>query len=169
MCSIEDKMRYPIQSSQLQALNPCPLFLAIPWTVMTYNSSVQLLSCVWLFVTPWTAACQGSLSSPTHRVYPNSCPLRRWCLQPSHPLSSLLLPPSILPSIRVFSNESILHIRWPQYWSFSFSISPSNEHSGLISFRMDWMDLFAVQGTLKSLTQHLGLVTKETQNKAAFE
>ena len=75
-------------------------------------------------------------------------------IQPSHTLSSLLLPPSIFPSIRVFSNESVLHIRWPKYWSFSFSISPSNEYSGLISFRIDWLDLLAVQGTLKSLLQH---------------
>ena len=75
-------------------------------------------------------------------------------IQPSHPLSSLLLPPSIFPSIRVFSNESVLHIRWPKYWSFSFSISPSNEYSGLISFRMDWLDLLSVQGTLKNLFQH---------------
>ena len=75
-------------------------------------------------------------------------------IQPSHPLSSLLLLPSIFPSIRVFSNESVLHIRWPVYWSFSFNISPSNEYSGLISFRMDWVDLLAVQGTLKSLLQH---------------
>ena len=75
-------------------------------------------------------------------------------IQPSHPLSSPLLLPSIFPSIRVFWNESVLRIRWPKYWSFSFNISPSNEHSGLISFRMDWLDLFAVQGTLKSLLQH---------------
>ena len=79
-------------------------------------------------------------------------------IKPSHPLlpasPSLLLPPSIFPSITVFSNESILHIRWPKYWSFSFSISPSNEYSGLISFRMDWLDFLAVQGTLKSLLQH---------------
>jgi len=75
-------------------------------------------------------------------------------IQPSHPLSSLLLPPSIFPSIRVFSNKSGLHIRCPKYWSFSFSISPFNEYSGLISFRMDWLDLLAVQGTLKSLLQH---------------
>jgi len=93
--------------------------------------------------------------SPTPRVYPNSCPLSRWC----HPTISssalnLLLLPSVFPSIRVFSNESALHIRWPEYWSFSFSISPSSEHSGLISFRMDWLDLLAVQGTLKSLLQH---------------
>ena len=78
-------------------------------------------------------------------------------IQPSHPLSPLLLPPSIFPSIRVFSNESALRIRWPKYWSSSFSISPSNEHSGLISFRIDWLDLLAVQGTLKSLLQHHSL------------
>ena len=75
-------------------------------------------------------------------------------IQPSHPLSSPLLPPPIFQSIRVFSNDSVLHIRWPKNWSFSFSISPSNEYSGLISFRMDWLDLLAVQGTLKSLLQH---------------
>ena len=92
--------------------------------------------------------------SPTPRVYPDSCPLSRWC----HPTISssvvLLLLLSIFPSIRVFSNESALCIRWPKYWSFSFNTSPSNEHSGLISLRMDWLDLLAVQGTLKSLLQH---------------
>ena len=94
-------------------------------------------------------------TSPTPKVYSNSCPLSRWChptISPSvHPL---LFLPSILPSIRVFSNESVLHIRWPKYRSFSLNISPSNEHSGLISFRMDWLDLLAVQGTFKSLLQH---------------
>ena len=92
--------------------------------------------------------------SPTPRVYSNSCPLNQWC----HPtISSSVVPFSCLPffpSIRVFSNESILRIKWPKYWSFSFSISPSNEYLGLISFRMDWLDLLAVQGTLKSLLQH---------------
>ena len=92
--------------------------------------------------------------SPSPEVYSNSCPLSRWC----HPAISssvvLLLLPSVFASIRVFSNESALHIRWPDYWSFSFSISPSSEYSGLISFRMDWLDLLAVQGTLKSLLQH---------------
>ena len=77
-----------------------------------------------------------------------------YAIQPSHPLSSLLFPPSVFTSIRVFSNESVLHIKWPKYWSFTFSISPSSEYSGLISFRMDWLDLFAFQGTLKSLLQH---------------
>ena len=118
-------------------------------------SSVQLLSRVWLFATPWTTACQASLSITNSR---NS--LKRMSIKlvmPSshlilcHPL--LLLPP-IPPSIRVFSNESNLHMRWPKYWSFSFSISLSNEYPGLISFRMDWLDLLAVQGTLKSLLQH---------------
>ena len=93
--------------------------------------------------------------SPTPGVYSNSCPSSQWC----HPTISssvvpLLFPPSIFPSIRVFSNESVLRIWWPKYWSFSFSISPSNEYPGLISFRMDWLDLLAVQGTLKSLLQH---------------
>ena len=90
--------------------------------------------------------------SPTPRVYSNSCPLSLWChptISSCHPF----LPPSIFPSIRIFSNESVL-IRWPNYWSFSFSISPSNENSGLISFRKDWLDLLVVQGTLKSLLQH---------------
>ena len=91
----------------------------------------------------------------TPRIYPNSCPLSQWC----HPTISsscrpLLLLPSFFPSIRVFSNETALHIRWPKYWSFSINISLSNEHSGLISFRMNWLDLLAVQGTLKNLLQH---------------
>ena len=93
--------------------------------------------------------------SPTARVYPNSCPLKS--VMPSSHLilcHPLLLTPSIFPSIRVFSNESALCIRWPKYWNFSFSTSPSSEYSGLISFRMDWLDIFVVQGTLKSLLQH---------------
>ena len=117
-------------------------------------SSVQLLSHVWLFATPWTAACQSSLLINSRTL------LKLMSIElvmPSNHLilcHSLLLLPSIFPSIRVFSNESVLHIRWPTYWRFSFSISPSNEYSGLISFRMDWLDLLAVQGTLKSLFQH---------------
>ena len=89
--------------------------------------------------------------SPIPGAYSNSCPSRRWCHPISHPL---LLPPSIFPSIRVFSNEPVLHIRWPKHWSFSFNISPFNEYSGLISFRMDWLDLLEVQRTFKSLLQH---------------
>ena len=92
--------------------------------------------------------------SPTPRAYPNTCPLSQWCHPTTSPCCPLLLLPSIFSSIRVFSSESALHMRWPNYWSFSLSISPSNEHPGLISFRMDWLDLLAVQGTLKSLFQH---------------
>ena len=91
--------------------------------------------------------------SPTPGVHPNPCPLSRWCHPTMSSCHPLLLLPSIFPSIRVFSNESALHIRWPRYWSFTFSISPSNEHPGLNSFRMDWLDLIAVQGTLKNLLQ----------------
>ena len=104
-----------------------------------------------LFATPWTAARQASLSITNSRSPPKLMSIES--VMPSNHLilcCPLLLSPSISPSIRVFSNESALHIRWPKYWSFSFSISPSNEHSGLISFRMDWLDLLAVQGTLKS-------------------
>ena len=116
-------------------------------------SSIQSLSCAQLFATPWTAAYQDrSFLSVT-----NSWSLLRFMsiklVMPSNHLilcSPLLLPPSIFPSIRVFSNKSVLHIRWPKDWSFSFSISPSNEYSGLISFRMDWLDLLAVEGTFKS-------------------
>ena len=108
-------------------------------------SSVQLLSCVWLFATPWTAACQASLSiTYSWSLFkPMSIEMPSNHLILCHPL--LLLPP-IPPSIRVFSDESALCIRWPKYWSFSFNISPSNEHPGLITFRMDWLDLLAVQG-----------------------
>ena len=118
-------------------------------------SSVQSLSRVWLFVTPWTAACQASLSITNSQSPPK--PMSIVSVMPSNHLilyRPLLLLPSIFPSIRVFSNESTLRMRWPKYWSFSFSIIPSKEHPGLISFRMDWLDLLAVQGTLKSLIQH---------------
>ena len=121
--------------------------------------SVQSLSHVRLFATPWNAARQASLSVTNslsllklmsiESVMPSNHPIL------SHPL---LLLPSIFPSIRVFSNESVLGIRWPKYWSFSFSISPSKEDSELISFRMDWLDLLAVQGTLKSLQHHWVLI-----------
>ena len=120
-------------------------------------SSVQLLSCVWLLATPWTAAHQASLSITNSQSPPK--PMSIESVMPSNHLilcHPLLLLPSIFPSIRVFSRESALH-RWPTYGSFSFSISPSNEYSGLISFRIDWLDLLAVQGTLKSLLQHHSL------------
>ena len=119
-------------------------------------SSVLSLSCVWLFATPWIAAYQASLSITNSR---SSLKLTSTGLvMPSSHLilwRPLLLPP-IPPSIRDFSNESTLHMRWPKYWNFSFSIIPFKEHPGLISFRMDWVDLLAVQGTLKSLLQHHG-------------
>ena len=118
-------------------------------------SSVQLLSHVRLFATPWTAARQASLSTTNSwsliKLMSTESMMPSNCLILCHPL---LLLPSIFPSIRVFSNESILHIRLPKYWSFSFSIHPANVYSGFISFRMDWLDLLAVQGTLKSLLQH---------------
>ena len=118
-------------------------------------SSVHLLSCVWLFVAPWTAARQASPSITNSQSLLKLMSIE--LVMPSNHLilcCPLLLPPSIFPSIRVFSNESDLCIRWPKYWGFSFSISPFNEYSGLISFRMNLLDLLAVQGTLKSLLQH---------------
>ena len=114
-----------------------------------------MLSRVPLSATPWTATHQASLSFTNSQSLLKHMSIES--MMPSNYLilcRPLLLPPSIFPSIRVFSSESVLHIRWPKYWSFSFSISPSNEYSGLISFRMDWLDLLAVQGTLKSLLQH---------------
>ena len=122
--------------------------------ILAVFSSVQSLSCVQPFATPWTAAHQASLSITNFRVYSNSCPLSRWC------------HPTISPSVVPFSSHlqsfpasgsfqmSVLCIRWPKYWNFSFNISPSNKYSGLIAIRMDWLDLLAVQGTLKSLLQH---------------
>ena len=120
----------------------------------TQTSSVQLLSRIQLFVTPWTAAHQASLSITDSWSLLKLMSIES--VMPSNHLilcCFLLLPPSIFPSIRVFSNESVLHIRWPKNWSFSFSISLSNEYSGLVSFRMDWFDLLSVQGILKSLLQ----------------
>ena len=119
------------------------------------SSSVQSLSRVQPFATPWTTALQASLSITNSRSSPKLMSIE--LVMPSNHLilcRPLLLLPSIFPSIRVFPNESALHIRWPRYWCFSFNINPSNEHPGLISFRMDWLDFLAVQGTLKSLLQH---------------
>ena len=135
----------------------------------TWIYSVQSVSHVRLFVTPWIAARQASLSLTNSQSWPKlmciesvmSSSLLILC----HPL---LLLPSILPSIRGFSNESALYIRWLEYWSFSFSISPSNEYSGLISFRIDWLDLLAVQGTLKSLLQHHSSKTSILQCSTFF-
>ena len=139
------------------------------FVLVSRGGGVQSLSCVRLFATPWTAACQASLSftiswsllklMSTESVMPSNC-LILCC-----PLSLL---PSIFPSIRVFSNESALRIRWPKYWSFSFSVCPSNEYSGLISFRIDWFDLLAVQGTLESLLQHHSLKASILRRSAFF-
>ena len=126
---------------------------------LVFTSSVQLLSCVRLFATPWTSVRQASLSIT------KSQSLLKLMSILCHPLLLLL---SIFPSIRVFSDESVLCIRWPKYWSFSFSMSPSNEYSGLISFRIDWLDLLAVQGTLKSLLQYHSSKASILQHSAFF-
>ena len=123
--------------------------------IQLWFCSVQLLSHVWLFATPWIAAWQASLSITNSQSLPKLMSIES--VMPSNYLilcCPLFLLPSIFPSIKVFSNESVLSIRWPKYWSFSFNISSSNEHPGLIFFRMDWLDLLAVQGTLKGLLQH---------------
>ena len=132
-------------------------------------SSVQSLSHVQLFVTPWFAAHQASLSITNSQSLLKLMPIESM-IPSSHliPYCPLFLLPPIPPSIRVFSKESTLHIRWPKYWSFSFSISPSNEHPGLISFRMDSLGLFAVQGTLKSLLQHHSSKASIFQHSAFF-
>ena len=132
-------------------------------------SSVQSLSPVWLYETPWTAACQASLPITNSRSLPQLKSIES--VMPSNHLilyHPLLLLPSIFPSIRVFSNESVLHMSWPKHWTFSFNISPSNELPGLISFRIDWLDLLAVQGTLKSLLQQHSSKASIIQCSACF-
>ena len=147
-----------INSSAVSLLY-CPALTSVHdhWKtiVLIISHSVQSLSCVQLFVTLWTAAHQASMSITNSQSLLKLMSIK--LVMPSNHLilcRPLLLLPSIFPSIRVFSNESALCIRWPKYWSFSFSVSPSNEHSGLISVRTDWFDFLAVQGTLKSLLQH---------------
>ena len=139
-------------------------------TSQSQLNSVQFLSHVGLFVTPWTvAARQAPLSITNSQSLLKLMSIKT--VMPSNHLifcCSLLLLPSIFPSIRVFSNESVLCIKWPKYWSFSFSISPSKEHSGLISFRIDWFDLLAVQGTLKNLLQHHSSEASSFQCSAFF-
>ena len=168
---ISGKILY--DSLGLDGNQPCLPELAKMITIFknyTINiSSVQSLSHVQLFVIPWTAACQASLSINNSWYLLKLMSIE--LLMPSNHLilcRPFLLLPSIFPSIRVFSNESALHIRWPKYWSFSFSISPSNRHPGLISFRMDWLDLLAVQGTLKSLLQHHSSKASILQHSAFF-
>ena len=149
-CSVISKELLPLERVVASAWFPL-----VGWDRSVQFSSFWSLICVWLFATPWTAAPQASLSITNSQSSPRLMSIKS--MMPSshlilcHPL--LLLPP-IPPSIRVFSNESTLCIRWPKYWSFSFSLSPSNEHTGLISFRMDWLNLLAVQGTVESLLQH---------------
>ena len=148
--------RFTLQEEYQSGIEQHPLRYSsqIPYDSLQF-SSVQWLSHVQFLATPWTTARQASLSITNSRSL-----LKLMSIELVMPCSHLilchpfLLPPSIFPSMRIFSNESVLHIRWPKYWRFSFSISPSNEYSGLISFRMDWLDLLAVQGTLKSLLQH---------------
>ena len=137
--------------------------------LMVEFSSVQLLTHVWLFAAPWITAHQASLSITNSWSLPKLMSIES--VMPSSHLilcRSLLLLPSIFPSIRVFSNESVLRIRWPKYWSFSFSISPSNVHPGLISFRMNWLDLLAVQGTFKNLSKHCSPKALIVQHSAFF-
>ena len=139
-------------------------------THLTLASSPQSLSCVQLFAMPWSTALQASLSVTNNWSLPKLKSIES--LMPSNHLilcRPLLLLPPVLPSIRVFSSESTILIRWPKYWSFSFSISPFNEHPGLISFRMDWLDLLAVQGTLKSLLQHHNSKASILQCSAFFK
>ena len=143
--SVDDKLKFRIPLSP-RSFPACSVHSTGSWC-----SVMQLPSRVRLFLIPWTAACQASLSFTISRSL-----LKLMSIESVMPCDHLilchplLLLPSISPSIRVFSNESALHIRWPKYWSFSFSVSPSNEYSGLISFRMDWLDPLAVQETLKS-------------------
>ena len=170
--------RYNISQDYLSILEDARILLKcslntkinnyIFYTYSVQHSSVQWLSHVWLFATPWIAALQASLSI-TNSQSSLKLILIESVMSSSHLIlcRPLLLPP-IPPSIRVFSNESNLHMRWPKYWSFSFSISPSNELLGLISFRMDWLDLLAVQGTLKSLLQHHSSKASIFQRSAFF-
>ena len=144
------------------------LQISVRWHQLGF-SSVQSLSHVRLFATPWTAACQASLSITNSESLLILMSIKS--VMPSNHLivcRPLLLLPSIFPSIRVFSDESALRIRWPKYWSFSFNISPSNKYSGLISFRMDWLDLLAIQRTLKSLLQHHNSKASVLQCSAFF-
>ena len=138
------------------------------WDIWSF-SSVQSLSHVRLFATSWDAICQASLSISSSQILLKLMSIE--LVMPSNHLilcQPFLLPPSVFSSIRIFSSESVLCIRWPKYWSFSFSISPSNEYSGLISFRMDWLDLLAVQGILNSLLQHYSSKPSVLQCSAFF-
>ena len=149
------KAMSPFFKDRIQKLDISPIHEPTVRTLGLQFSSVQSLSHVQFLATPWTAAHQASLSITNSRSLLKLMQIESVMLS-NHLIlcRPLLLLPSIIPSIRVFSNESALRMRWQKYWRFSFSISPSNEHPGLISFRMDWLDILAVQGTLKSLLQH---------------
>ena len=140
--------------------------------LQSYKLFPQFSSVAWSCLTLCDPMDCSTPGLPVHHQLPEFAQTHaHWvsdAIQPSHLLSSLLLLPSVFPSIQVFSNESVLHIRWPKYWSFSFSISPSNEHSGLISFRIDWLDLLAVQRTVKSLFQHHSSKASVLQYSAFF-
>ena len=145
------------------------IFVVVVYIFLVPSSVPFSRSVVSDSATPWTAAHQASMSITNSRSWPKLMSIES--VMPSNHLilcHSLLLPPSIFPSIRVFSNESVLLIRWPKYWSFSFSISPSSEYSELISLRMDWLDLLAVQGTLKSLLQHHSSKASTLRHSAFF-
>ena len=153
-----------LQSMWLQSRTWLNNRVRMPWCLSVdvfQFSSVQSLSCVRLFATPWIAAHQASLSITNSRSLHKLMSIES-VMPSSHliPCHALLLLPPIPPSVRVFSNESVLCIRWPKYWSFSFSISPSNEHPGLISFRMGWLGVLEVQGTLKMYLSMLKFVVK---------
>ena len=154
------------QGSNPRLLHQQPGSLPLSWTQVHFSSVTQ--SCLTLS-TPWTAAKQASLSITKSRSLLKLMSIES--VMPSNHLilcHPLFLPPSIFPSINIFSSDSVLHIRWPKYWSFSFNISPSNEHLELISFRMDWLDLLSVQGTLKSLPQHHSSKTSILWRSAFF-
>jgi len=156
---LEKTLESPLDYKEIQSVNPKG----------NQFSSDQSLSHVQLLATPWTAAHRASLSITNSRSSPKLISIEL-VMSSNHLIlcRPLLLLPSIFLSIRVFSNESALHIRWPKYWNFSFNISPSNEHSGLIPFRMDWLDLLAVQGTLKSLLRHHSSKASVLQHSAFF-
>ena len=149
---------FPTQELNLGLLHCRQILYQLSYEESNNNFSVQFFIRVQLFATPWPAALQASLSITNSQSLPKLMSIES--VMPYNHLTlchPLLLSPSIFPSIRVFSDKSVLRIRWPKYWSFSFNISPSNEHSGLISFRMNWLDVLAVQRTLKSLLQHHSL------------
>ena len=172
---METVMDFTLGGSKITADGDCSheikrcLLLGRKATINLQFSSFQLLSHVRLFATPGTAACQASLSITNSQSLPKLMPIES-AMPSSHLIlcCPLLLLPSIFPSITVFSNESALSIRWLKYWSFSFNISPFSKYSGLISFRMDWLDLLAVQGTLKRLLQHHSSKASILQHSAFF-